>query len=77
MLVVRDYQGVLRLAEQLESQGELVIESDKFTIVKYLIKKGHIVIIAGPNGELAVDMNKLDELIEELQEIKEMWQGWR
>lgn len=73
---VKDYHDALRQAERLESQGEIVIESERFHVLRYLVKHNHLVILAGPNGELSVDMDMLDGLIEEIQDIINVWKGW-
>ena len=62
-----------KLVSRLCCQGETVIESEEFTGVNYLIKNNHIAILAGRNGELAVSMDSLPDLIKELSEIHSLW----
>ena len=69
----RDNDKANKLVSKLCFAGEKVIESEYFNSTNYLVKKGHIVILAGINGELAVSMNSLPDLIKELSEIHSLW----
>lgn len=62
-----------KLVSKLCCQGEVVIESEFFEGVNYLVKNKHIAILAGRHGELAVSMNSLPNLITELSEIHSLW----
>lgn len=62
-----------KLVSKLCCQGEVVIESEFFEGVNYLVKNRHIAILAGRHGELAVSMNSLSDLITELSEIHSLW----
>ncbi len=64
-----DYQHfIFRL-----SQNEIVIESEKFKATNYLLKERCIGILTANNGMLSVYMDSIDDLIEELKEIKESY----
>lgn len=69
----RDNDKANKFVSKLCCQGEKVIESEYFNSTNYLVKKGHIVILAGINGELAVSMDSLPDLIKELSEIHSLW----
>ena len=69
----RDNDKANKLVSKLCCQGEVVIESEEFTGVNYLIKNNHIAVIAGINGELSISMDSVPALIEELKEIHSMW----
>lgn len=69
----RDNDKANKLVSKLCCAGETVIESEYFNSTNYLVKKGHIVILAGINGELAVSMDALPDLIKELSEIHSLW----
>ena len=62
-----------RFIHGLCANGEKVIESEYFNGVNYLIKDDHIVILAGRNGELAVDMNIVFSLTKEINDICTFW----
>lgn len=69
----RDNDKANKLVSKLCCQGEVVIESEEFTGVNYLIKNNHIAVIAGINGELSISMDSVPTLIEELKEIHSVW----
>ena len=69
----RDNDKANKLVSRLCGAGEKVIESEYFDGVDYLIKDDHIVILAGRNGELAVDMDKVFSLTKEINEICAFW----
>ena len=50
-----------------------LIESEVFTNVLFEIKQGHVIVFAGRSGTLAVNLKSVDALINELNEIKEMY----
>lgn len=62
-----------QLIYSLSVQGEKVIESEEFCGLNYLIKDGHIVLIAGKNGTLSVKFEKIEALCKELKEIRSVW----
>lgn len=61
--------------KKLCDQGEKVIESEFFKGVHYVAKDNHIIVIAGQNGELSVKMDVLDEFVQELLDIREVWEN--
>ena len=69
----RDNDKANKLVDKLCHRGEKVIESEFFNATNYLVKDDHIVILAGINGELAINMNSLPDLIKELNEIHSVW----
>ena len=69
----KDNDKAKKFISRLCGAGEKVIESEYFNSTNYLVKKGHIVILAGINGELAINMNSLPDLIKELSEIHSVW----
>lgn len=69
----RDNDKASKLVSKLCCQGEIVIESEKFKGVNYLVKKRHIAILAGKDGELAVSMDSMPDLISELSEIHSLY----
>lgn len=73
IMKTRDNDKANKLVSKLCHQGEKVIESEYFNATNYLVKDDHIVILAGINGELAINMNSLPELIKELSEIHSVW----
>lgn len=62
-----------KLIYQLSVQGEKIIESEKFSGLNYLIKDGHIVLIAGKNGTLSIKFERIETLYKELKEIRSVW----
>ena len=69
----RDNDKANKLVSKLCCQGEIVIESEYFNGVNYLIKDNHIVILAGKDGELAIEMSAVPEFVFELSEIHNVW----
>ena len=69
----RDNDKANKLVSKLCCQGEVVIESEFFEGVNYLVKDNHIVILAGRNGELSVEMDKVCDLAKEINEICSVW----
>lgn len=69
----RDNDKANKLVSKLCCQGEIVIESEKFEGVNYLVKNRHIAILAGRSGELAVSMDSMLDLISELSEIHSLY----
>lgn len=69
----RDSDKANKLVSKLCGTGEKVIESEYFNGVNYLIKDNHIVILAGKDGELAIEMSAVPEFVFELSEIHNVW----
>ena len=69
----RDSDKANKLVSKLCGAGEKVIESEYFNGVNYLIKDNHIVILAGKDGELAIEMSAVPEFVFELSEIHNVW----
>lgn len=69
----RDSDKANKLVSKLCGTGEKVIESEYFNGVNYLIKDNHIVILAGKDGELAIEMSAVPEFVFELSEIHSVW----
>lgn len=69
----RDDDQARLFISKLSAEGEKVIESECFVGVNYLVKNNHIVILAGRNGELVIDMSKVLDLTKELTDICSMW----
>lgn len=59
--------------QTLCGQGEKVIESEPFYGVYYLIKEKNIVILSGKCGALAVALDRIPELTNELWDIYDTW----
>ena len=60
------------LLHRLETSGRYVVSSEIGPSVGYLIESGTIGIIAGKNGMLSVDIDRLPVLISELMDIYEL-----
>ena len=56
-----------------EEVNRTIIDSELFAGVMYEVTKGHIVIHAGAEGKLAINMRVLNDLMFELSEIREMY----
>lgn len=69
----KDNDKANKFISKLCSNGEKVIESECFEGVNYLVKDNHIVILAGRNGELSVEMDKVCDLAKEINEIRSVW----
>lgn len=69
----RDSDKANKLVSKLCGTGEKVIESEYYNGVNYLIKDNHIVILAGKDGELAIEMSAVPEFVFELSEIHNVW----
>lgn len=69
----KEYDEDQKKISRLCANGEKVIESEYFNRVNYLIKDKHIIILAGKSGEIAIGLDKVQELTEELNEIYSMW----
>lgn len=69
----RDSDKANKLVSKLCGTGEKVVESEYFNGVNYLIKDNHIVILAGKDGELAIEMSAVPEFVFELSEIHNVW----
>lgn len=66
-------ESALRIIERDIKKHGLAFDSINFKNVAYTIKDGHIIIMAGDSGKLAIDFSLLDNLIGELKEIKEVY----
>lgn len=62
-----------RFINKLCYRGEKVIDSEKFGGVQYVIKDGHLCIMANKDGQLAVSFEKLKAFIKEIEEICDCW----
>lgn len=54
-------------------QGEKVIESEHFLGVDYMVKNGNLVIIGQKSGTLAVALDKIPDLTNELWDLYDTW----
>ena len=57
----------------LETEGIHLAESNRILGVQYKPEKDGISIYAGASGAIALKWDRLDELIEELREFKEVY----
>lgn len=57
----------------LETEGIHLAESNRILGVQYKPEKDGISIYAGESGAIALKWDRLDELIEELREFKEVY----
>ncbi len=55
--------------------GEKVVDSEVFRDLKYMIKDGHIILMSKSNGNFAIELKTLPELMKELEEVRTIWGG--
>ena len=56
----------------ISSRGEKIIESTKFKSLNYVIDNGEVLIF-DRHGSLKVDISKVNEFVEELTDVANMW----
>lgn len=59
--------------QRLSWQGEKLIESEEFLNVCYLIKNKNLVILGRKCGTLAVALDRIPELTNELWDLYDTW----
>ena len=58
---------------RLSIQGEKVIESEKFRGLNYVIKDGHITLMAENHGIFSFRFDCLEDLTKEIKDVLSVW----
>lgn len=53
--------------------GEKVVDSEVFRDLKYMIKDGHIILMSKSNGNFAIELKRIPDLMEELEDMRSIW----
>jgi hypothetical protein len=60
-----------------DDSSSTLIDSTKFDNVLYQIKNDHLILFGGKSGTIAIRIDLIPDLIEEVKEIGEMYEGSR